>query len=232
MDIRSAPWSPSSTSRVASSADSEAEIPETANPEIASSETASPETESPETGGTVDELDNTAGLDDGMPSGRHAKDDSGAVVDEVVVVETADAGDDGTTDSANGYGTVPDPDAASTTAFGTPAADTITDAGDSAAEWSEIKALFVDDPAASVQRASALVERSVEGFMSSLRQRKESLGDWQEGDASGTEELRKALRGYRGLYDQLEQISGQLPSGGVIALGAASAAESASGGRI
>lgn len=85
-------------------------------------------------------------------------------------------------------------------------------ASDNAAEWSEIKALFVDDPSTSVRRASALVERAVDGFMTSLRQRQDALSSWREGDAAGTEDLRVALRGYRGLFEQLEHMSGQFPA--------------------
>ena len=167
---------------------------------------------------------------------------TGAVIEDVVVVESVHTGDQGTADygapgsgiSASGLngapadGSVPGTAAgggltgsdlageqaasADTGLAGVAASGTVPGAGDSAAEWSEIKALFVDDPGASVQRASTLVERAVEGFMSSLRQRQDSLGSWQEGDATGTEELRKALRGYRGLFDQLEQMSGQFPT--------------------
>jgi hypothetical protein len=77
-------------------------------------------------------------------------------------------------------------------------------------QWSEIKAMFVDDPGESVQRAAGLVEQAIEGLMASVRQRQGSLAStWQEGDAAGTEALRTALRGYRGMYEQLEQMSGQ-----------------------
>jgi hypothetical protein len=89
------------------------------------------------------------------------------------------------------------------------ASETMPAAGDRAAEWSEIKALFVDDPGASVRRASSLVEHAVDGFMESLRQRQDALSSWREGDATGTEDLRVALRGYRGLFDELERMSGQ-----------------------
>ena len=81
-------------------------------------------------------------------------------------------------------------------------------------QWSEAKAMFVDDPSGSVQAASGLVEKAIEGLMASLRQHQDSLASsWQAGDAAGTEELRNALRGYRSLFDELDQLSRQLPGG-------------------
>jgi hypothetical protein len=76
-----------------------------------------------------------------------------------------------------------------------------------AGQWSEIKAMFVDDPGESVKRASGMVERAMENLMISLRERQESLASWQENDATGTEELRNALRGYQSLFDQLDGMS-------------------------
>jgi hypothetical protein len=79
--------------------------------------------------------------------------------------------------------------------------------GADAGQWSEIKAMFVDDPGESVKRASGMVERAMENLMISLRDRQESLASWQENDATGTEELRNALRGYQSLFDQLDGVS-------------------------
>jgi hypothetical protein len=159
---------------------------------------------------------------------------SGAAVEEVVVVESVHTGDQGSADYSGPDAEGNEPPLASTTAsnafassdFGDLAAepsdpalaesavtsDPSPAAGDNAAEWSEIKALFVDDPSASVQRASALVQHALDDFMASLRQRQDALSSWREGDAAGTEDLRVALRGYRGLFDQLEAMSGQLPA--------------------
>ena len=82
-----------------------------------------------------------------------------------------------------------------------------------AEQWREIKAMFVDDPSGSVQAASGLVEQAIEGLMASVRERQESLAtSWQAGDAAGNEELRNALRGYRLLFDELDQISRQFPA--------------------
>jgi hypothetical protein len=79
--------------------------------------------------------------------------------------------------------------------------------------WSEVKAMFVDDPGESVRLASALVERAIENLMTSLRQHQESLRSWEADDSAGTEELRNALRGYRGLFEELDGMAGQLRSG-------------------
>ncbi len=85
--------------------------------------------------------------------------------------------------------------------------------GMGAEQWREVKAMFVDDPSGSVRAASGLVEKAVEELMASVRERQESLASsWQAGDAAGTEELRNALRGYRGLFDELDQMSRQLPA--------------------
>ncbi|HKR67794.1 MAG TPA: hypothetical protein VJT16_03035 [Streptosporangiaceae bacterium] len=80
---------------------------------------------------------------------------------------------------------------------------------DGAERWSEIKALFVDDPGESVNRASGLVERAMENLITTLRERRDSLTSWQPDDSAGTEELRKALRSYQSLFDQLVGMSGQ-----------------------
>jgi hypothetical protein len=143
---------------------------------------------------------------------------SGAMVEDVIVVESIKTGDQSSADygaagsdvngSHSGDSDIGEAVSASPAGSGAAyGADAGT--GGSAAEWSEIKALFVDDPGASVQRASALVEVAVDGFMASLRQRQNALGSWQEGDAAGTEDLRVALRGYRGLFDELERMSDQ-----------------------
>jgi hypothetical protein len=144
--------------------------------------------------------------------------EQGAGADDVVVVEPVSARDV----SQVGDGT------AASNVNGSLAGT--AGAASSAAEWSEIKALFVDDPSDSVQRASALVERAVQGFMASLRQRQDSLRTWHEGDAAGTEELRTALRGYRNLLDQLEQMSGEFASSGVSGSSAAGARPSSAAG--
>jgi len=86
--------------------------------------------------------------------------------------------------------------------------------GNGAERWSEIKAIFVDDPGESVKLASAMVERAMENLMTALRERQDSLASWQANDtAADTEELRKALRSYQSLFDELDGVSGHFRAG-------------------
>ena len=71
---------------------------------------------------------------------------------------------------------------------------------DTERRWSEIQAMFVDDPRGSVQQAADLIDTAIEELVSSVRQRRTSLAaSWQNGDA-GTEKLRGALRNYRAFW--------------------------------
>ena len=79
--------------------------------------------------------------------------------------------------------------------------------------WSEIKAMFVDDPGESVKLASGLVDRAINDLVTSLRERQDSLASWEDGDGLDTEGLRNVLRSYRSLFEQLEGMSGQFGSG-------------------
>jgi hypothetical protein len=90
---------------------------------------------------------------------------------------------------------------------------TAADTTGEAMRWREIKAMFVDDPGESVKVASGLVEQAIEDLVTSLRQRQDSLATWDSGDAADTEGLRKVLRSYRSLFEQLEGMSGQVRSG-------------------
>jgi len=80
-----------------------------------------------------------------------------------------------------------------------------------AGQWSEIKAMFVDDPRASVNLASGLVDQAIEDLAAAVRKRHDRLSSsWQNaGDATDTEQLRRAFQGYRDLFEQLDQMSGQ-----------------------
>jgi hypothetical protein len=80
-------------------------------------------------------------------------------------------------------------------------------------EWSEIKALFVDDPQASVVRASELIEKAIGDLADSLRTGRASLVPAAGQGTSGpdTERLRLALRSYLTVFDDLERIWGGLP---------------------
>jgi hypothetical protein len=96
------------------------------------------------------------------------------------------------------------PLAASGSQVGTPASNP---------EWSEVKALFVDDPQASVMRAGELIEKAIEDLADSLRAGRASLVPAVGQGTSGpdTERLRLALRSYLTVFDDLERIWGGLP---------------------
>jgi hypothetical protein len=137
-----------------------------------------------------------------IDNGDESEDEQASLVEEdVVVIETYDAADDGDPDAPE-HG-----DSAETVAPET--APVRMDEG----QWSEIKAMFVDDPGESVKRASGMVERALEHLMSSVRKRQDSLASWQTHDATGTEELRNALRGYQSLFDQLDGMSDRFRAG-------------------
>jgi hypothetical protein len=72
--------------------------------------------------------------------------------------------------------------------------------------WSEIQAMFVDDPRGSVQQAADLIDTAIEELVSSVRQRQTSLASsWQDSDA-GTEKLRGALRDYRAFWGTVRDM--------------------------
>jgi hypothetical protein len=143
-----------------------------------------------------------SGPAEAMTGEQSAGDAAEAVAPETTYRNTAmhetTASDGAASESAPSEAESPAPETESP-ATGAPGAD--------AGQWSEIKAMFVDDPGESVKRASGMVERAMENLMISLRHRQESLGSWQEDDAAGTEELRNALRGYQSLFDQLDGMS-------------------------
>jgi hypothetical protein len=116
----------------------------------------------------------------------HQPERAGVDAEDVVVIETRADDTDVSTGGASGA------------------------AGGGTERWSEIKALFVDEPGESVQAASEMVDRAIENLMSALRQRQESMASWEADGSADTEELRNALRDYQRLFDQLDQMSRQL----------------------
>jgi hypothetical protein len=156
------------------------------------------------------------------PADAHDE-ESGALEEDVVVIESHDTGyADSEPDQPEVAPAVAEARADTPPVADTPAeADTPAVAGAPAAsdiaaadarQWSDIKAMFVDDPGESVKLASGLVEQAIENLVSSLRQRQDSLSSWESGDASDTEGLRNVLRSYRNLFDQLDGMSGQFSS--------------------
>lgn len=80
-------------------------------------------------------------------------------------------------------------------------------------EWQDIQALFVDDPRAAVELAAAAADSAVSALMTTLREQQAALtpastgsGDTTPADPGQTEQLRAALRGYRSLCQNLEQV--------------------------
>ena len=78
--------------------------------------------------------------------------------------------------------------------------------GISAQRWSEIMVAFVDDPRGSVKMAADAVDEAIDEFVNSVRARQRDLTSAWHGDESGTEELRTALREYRKLWHQVQQL--------------------------
>jgi hypothetical protein len=96
--------------------------------------------------------------------------------------------------------TTPEPVSAALTAADTAAAE---------GQWNEIRAMFVDDPRASIERAAALVDGRVEELIQSVQARQHSMQSaWQAEDA-GTEELRVALQHYRAFWRSLDDLPAQ-----------------------
>jgi hypothetical protein len=70
-------------------------------------------------------------------------------------------------------------------------------------QWLAIQSSFVDDPRASVAAAASLVSEAIAALVASVQERERGLrGEWER-DGADTEDLRNALRGYRGLLDQV-----------------------------
>jgi hypothetical protein len=76
--------------------------------------------------------------------------------------------------------------------------------------WHEIQAMFVDDPRSAVELAAGLAGDSAETVIASVRERQQALlSPWQRDD-TGTEELRIALRHYRGFWNRLRDLPREL----------------------
>lgn len=82
------------------------------------------------------------------------------------------------------------------------------DPADVQARWRDLQAGFVDDPGDAVKRADGLVGEVVESLTSALNQRTSELrGRWQGAGGHDTEQLRQALREYRGVLERLLAVS-------------------------
>jgi hypothetical protein len=141
--------------------------------------------------------------------------DQAAGADAEVVVVTADAdvvAYDPAAASASPADTASPAGAGSSTEADTPVgAGAAAGAGpsvDAAAgnQWSDILAMFVDDPRGSVAEASVMANEAIEAFIAAARDRQASLSaSWQAPDAD-TERLRVALQDYRALWSSVTQL--------------------------
>lgn len=70
--------------------------------------------------------------------------------------------------------------------------------------WQQVLASFVDDPRGAVREADALLEETTALLTSRLDERRRALhAAWQDEAGSSTEDLRLALRSYRGVIQHL-----------------------------
>jgi hypothetical protein len=82
------------------------------------------------------------------------------------------------------------------------------DPAEAQARWRDLQASFVDDPGQAVHRADELVEEVVEALTGSLTARTGELRErWKSADGGDTEQLRLALRDYRGVLERLLALS-------------------------
>jgi hypothetical protein len=117
--------------------------------------------------------------------------------------------------TGNGTGSaIPMPgSSAAPVASAPPAAAAATPAASGAtpdSNWPQIQALFVDDPLAAVQQAADVVGGALAALTAAANNREQTLrGGWQ-GDGTGTEDLRTALREYRDLAGRLSTLAQDL----------------------
>jgi hypothetical protein len=70
--------------------------------------------------------------------------------------------------------------------------------------WNEIQGKFVEEPRAAVQHADTLVSELIEKITQQFSSEQSSLErQWKEGKDVSTEDLRKALLGYRSFFNRL-----------------------------
>jgi len=70
--------------------------------------------------------------------------------------------------------------------------------------WDKAQGLFVDEPRKAVQEADALVATAVKRIAELFANERANLEkQWDRGDEVSTEDLRQALRRYRGFFDRL-----------------------------
>jgi hypothetical protein len=73
--------------------------------------------------------------------------------------------------------------------------------------WVDIQTGFVDEPRQAVERADALVAAAIKRLAESFAQERSTLEQqWARGADVSTEDLRLALRKYRGFFDRLLSV--------------------------
>lgn len=73
--------------------------------------------------------------------------------------------------------------------------------------WSDIQTGFVDEPRQAVERADALVAAAIKRLAEIFANERETLEQqWARGGDVSTEDLRVALRRYRGFFDRLLSV--------------------------
>jgi len=74
-------------------------------------------------------------------------------------------------------------------------------------EWQTIQAGFVDSPRASVQKADALVKKTIDTLESSFADMHSGLErNWEKDKPVSTEDLRLALQNYRSFFQRLLSV--------------------------
>ena len=70
--------------------------------------------------------------------------------------------------------------------------------------WNEIQGSFVDEPRSAVQQADTLVSEVIDKLAEMFANERSSLeGQWKQGDAVSTEDLRQALQHYHSFFNRL-----------------------------
>jgi len=73
--------------------------------------------------------------------------------------------------------------------------------------WADIQTGFVDDPRRSVERADELVATAMKRMAEIFARERDNLErQWSHGGDASTEDLRVALRRYRGFFDRLLSV--------------------------
>jgi hypothetical protein len=73
--------------------------------------------------------------------------------------------------------------------------------------WQDVQTGFVDEPRQAVERADALVATAIKRLAEMFANERNTLEQqWSRGDDVSTEDLRVALRRYRGFFDRLLSV--------------------------